>query len=271
MKVSKATLELIRLARCADLSDALDSMGLQDRYTMNPNMRPLFPGIRFAGYAHTQAYRPSDIRMPYLTKKEFMLLQYAPIEKGGYNALTAPGVGSYAGGPDEVLVIDAQGLTGGILGSENAMAYVNKGCVGMVIDGTLRDSPEAILQQSPVFSTVRSYIHPMGRIRIYSDNEPIVCAGAIVKPGDIVCGDDDGVLSVPAEHADELAERAYVVQFMDRISRRRNYMRKNMPFDETVELLPVRGKYSEIMKIVEIYMPDENYGPMGELISKLDI
>lgn len=270
MRVSSETLSIIRIARCADLSDALDSMGLQDRYQMAPNMRPLFGGIRFAGYAHTQEFTISDVRMPALSAKDFLMKQYAPIEKGGYNVFDTPGVNSYSGGADEVLVIDAKGLVGGILGSENIMNYMNNGCLGAVIDGTLRDSPEAILQCSPVFSTVRSYVHPMGRLRIKSDNAPIVCAGASVRPGDIVCADDDGVLCVPAECADEVAERAYIIQFFDRISRRRNYMNKNIPFDESVELLPVRGKYSEILRLVNAYLPSQDYRTLFEMIARLD-
>ena len=57
-----------------------------------------------------------------------------------------------------------------------------KGTVGFVIDGVCRDSSECILQKTPVFSTVRSPAHPMGRIEPVSDSQPIVCAGVVVEP-----------------------------------------------------------------------------------------
>ena len=49
MAISKKTMEYLKMARCADICDALDSMGLQDTYEMSRGMRPLFPGIRFCG------------------------------------------------------------------------------------------------------------------------------------------------------------------------------------------------------------------------------
>lgn len=238
MAISEKTMKLLKLARCADVCDALDSMGLQDRYEMDLNMRPLFPGIRFCGIARTQEWDYFEHKMPAMTYDEFDKLQYAPIEEGGYSAYKRPGVGSYEPQPGDVFVIAAQGARGGILGSANTLDYVYKGVVGMVIDGTMRDSGEAIMQKAPVFSTVRSYTHPDGRIRIKSNNEPVVCAGVYVCPGDVVIADDDGVIVVPQDIADEVAVRAYKIQQKDRIDRRRFYENLGREFDETVELLP---------------------------------
>ena len=238
MAVSKKTLDLLKLARCADICDALDSMGLQDTYEMALNMRPMFPGIRFCGIAHTQEWEKTDRKMPAMSYEDFEKLQYAPIEEGGYSAYKKPGVGSYEPQKDDVLVIDAKGLRGGILGSENTMRYMNNGVVGFVIDGTMRDTPESIMQGSAVFATVYSYTHPEGRLRIKSDNEPIVCAGVRVCPGDVIVADDDGVVVVPQDIADEVAYRAYKIQQIDRANRRANYEALGRAFDETVELLP---------------------------------
>jgi regulator of RNase E activity RraA len=60
MTIDPDTLALARTVRTSDLSDALDSMGLQERYVMDPRMRPVFPGIRFAGIAHTMEYDLTD-------------------------------------------------------------------------------------------------------------------------------------------------------------------------------------------------------------------
>ena len=88
MPVSQETLKLYQKLRCADVCDALDSMGLQDRYELALNMRPLFPGIRFAGLAHTQEYDYYDRKMPAMSYEDFDQKQYKNIEDGGYSAYT---------------------------------------------------------------------------------------------------------------------------------------------------------------------------------------
>ncbi len=238
MAVSKKTMELYQILRCADVCDALDSMGLQDRYEMALAMRPMFTGMRFAGPAHTQEFDRYDHKMPAMSYEEFDRKQYAPIEDGGYSSYLRPGVAKYEGAPGEVLVIAARGTRAGILGSSNTLSYMSRGVVGFVIDGTCRDSGECIMQCSPVFSTVRSYTHPMGRIRIRSDNEPVVCAGVYVRPADMIVADDDGVVCVPQEIAEEAGKRAYRIQQKDRVDRRRLYQKLGRKLDETVELLP---------------------------------
>ena len=238
MAVSEKTLQLLKIARGADICDALDSMGLQDTYEMDLRMRPMFPGIRFCGIAHTQEWEKTDRKMPAMSYEDFEKLQYAPIEQNGYNPYEKPGVPTFEPKKDDVLVIDAKGLRGGILGSENTMRYMKDGVVGFVIDGTMRDTPESIKQGSAVFATVYSYTHPMGRLRIKSDNEPIVCAGVKVCPGDVIVADDDGVIVVPQGIADEVAYRAYKIQQIDRVNRRANYVAYGREFDESVELLP---------------------------------
>ena len=127
MPVSKKTMDLYQILRCADVCDALDSMGLQDRYEMALNMRPMFGGIRFAGPAHTQEFDRYDRRMPAMSYEEFDKKQYAAIEDGGYSSYARPGVAKYDGTPGEVLVIAARGTRAGILGSANTLSYMAKG------------------------------------------------------------------------------------------------------------------------------------------------
>ncbi len=241
MAISPRTIELFQILRCADVCDALDSMGFQNRYEMALGMRPLFPGIRFAGIARTQEFEQFDHPMPAMSYDEFDARQYRDIEEGGYSAYTRPGVEPYKPQAGDVVVIAAHGTRAGILGSANTLDYMSQGVVGLVIDGTCRDSGECIMQRSPVFATVRSYTHPMGRIRIKSTGAPIVCAGVNVSPGDMIIADDDGVICVPQPIADEVARRAYRIQQKDRVDRRRFYERLGRAYDETVELLPDLG------------------------------
>lgn len=228
MTIDPDTLAAARTVRTSDLSDALDSMGLQERHVMDPRMRPLFPGIRFAGIARTMAYDRIDEPLEPMSYDEFAERQYAPGPEGLWRE-----AGPY-GAPDEVLVIDAKGTIAGILGSNNTLQARVKGTVGFVIDGVCRDSYEATIQGTPMFCTVRSPAHPMGRIRAVSDGEPIVCAGVEVAQGDLIVGDDDGVVVVPQDVAAEVVERAVKIQEADRPSRRDGYAKLGLPFDDTV-------------------------------------
>lgn len=228
MTFHPGTLAAARTVRTSDLSDALDSMGLQERYVMDPRMRPLFPGIRFAGIAHTMEYDLTDRPLEPMSYDDFAERQYAPGPEGLWRE-----AGPW-GAPEEVLVIDAKGTVAGILGSSNTLQGRAKGTVGFVIDGTCRDSYEATIQNTPVFCTVRSPAHPMGRIRPVSDGEPIVCAGVEVRQGDLVVADDDGVVVVPQDIAAEVVDRAVKIQEVDRPSRRDGYTKLGLPFDETV-------------------------------------
>ena len=229
MTIESDVLRVARSVRTSDLSDALDSMGLQERYVMRPEMRPLFPGIRFAGLAHTAEYDVIDRPLEPMSYESFAERQYAEGPQGLWRE-----AGPW-GAPDEVLVIDAKGTAAGILGSSNTLRGRARGTVGFVIDGTCRDSYECAIQRTPVFCTVRSPAHPMGRIRAVSDNREVVCAGVRVAPGDLVVGDDDGVVVVPSDLAAEATDRARRIQEVDRPSRRDGYRKLGLPFDETVE------------------------------------
>lgn len=228
MAVSEETLAILRSVRTSDVTDALDSMGLQQRYEMDPEMRPLFFGIRLAGIAHTAEYDVIDKPLEPLSYEEFDERQYKEGPDGLWHE-----AGPW-GASDEVLVIDAKRTRAGILGSHNTLIGRIKGVVGYVIDGTCRDSLECIIQKTPVFCTVRSPAHPMGRIGPVSDNQPIVCAGVTVRPGDVIVADDDGVVVVPQEIAEEVARRAKLIQDKDRPGRRAAYEKLGLPLDETV-------------------------------------
>jgi 4-hydroxy-4-methyl-2-oxoglutarate aldolase len=228
MPITQETLSTLRSVRTSDVCDALDSMGLQQRYEMDPEMRPLSPGIHFAGIAHTAAYDVMDRPLQAMSYEEFDERQYKAGPEGLWHE-----AGPW-GAPDEVLVIDAKRTRAGILGSNNTLMGRLRGVVGYVIDGTCRDSYECILQETPAFCTVRSPAHPMGRIEPVSDNEPIVCAGVPVRPGDAIVADDDGVVVVPQEIAAEVARRAKLIQDKDRPGRRRAYGKLGLSLDETV-------------------------------------
>ena len=246
MAIKEKTMEILKMSRCADLSDALDSMGLQDQYSMDPAMRPMIDQTSFCGTARTLEFVKTDIKMPYLEYEAFERLQYARKQDGGFKYFDNnldPSVQDEAekvmnAGKGEVIVCAAHGLIGGIFGSDNALGLVNRGVVGIVLDGYMRDTPESILQGLPVFSKGISYVHPMGRIQVHSADKPVVCAGVLVVSGDVIFADHDGIVVIPARFADEVAYRSYKIQQIDRVNRRRKSQDAGKPMDETVDLLP---------------------------------
>ncbi len=236
MAVSKQTLEILRRVRTSDVTDALDSLGYMNTFEMDPRLRPLFPGIFFAGIAATAEYRVVNHPIPRLSYEAFDERQY----KRGPDGKAAPDAlwtgGNAMGAPDEVQVIDTQLSRCGLLGSNNVLDAKLKGTVGFIIDGACRDSNECINQKSPVFCAVRSMRHMAGRLELASVNQPVNCGGVLVRPGDGIIADDDGIVVVPMEDADEIAKRAWMVQDKDRRMRRAFYEKLGMPYDKTVEL-----------------------------------
>lgn len=236
MSISKETLEILRSVRTSDVTDALDSLGLMNTFEMDPRIRPIFPGIVFAGIASTAEYRVVNHPLPRLSYEAFDERQY----KKGPDGKPAPDAlwtgGNPMGAPDEVVVIDTKQSRCGLLGSNNVLDAKIRGSVGFVIDGACRDSGECIGQQSPVFCTIRSMRHMAGRLELATVNEPINCGDVLVRPGDGIVADDDGIIVVPHEEAEEVAKRAWLVQDKDRRMRRAFYEELGMPLDKTVEL-----------------------------------
>lgn len=140
-------------------------------------IRPLDPGMRLAGPALTVKCRPGDnLTLHYaLTKLE----------------------------PGQVLVVDAEGFVeAGPWGDVMSCAAMERGAAGLMIDGSVRDSHTIIALGFPVFSRGIS-IKGTNKRQPGQVGVPVVFGGVLVRPGDIVVGDRDGVVVVLA---DEVAD-----------------------------------------------------------------
>jgi 4-hydroxy-4-methyl-2-oxoglutarate aldolase len=113
--------------------------------------------------------------------------------------------------PGDVIVLAAGGLRErACFGDMTATTWKSKGIEGVVIDGAARDVARLRTLAFPAFArgvTPRNFHYPAG-LDYGAVNVPVVCAGVLVEPGDIVLADDDGVVVVPRRIAAEIVEAA---------------------------------------------------------------
>uniref|UniRef100_M4B5V2 RraA-like protein n=1 Tax=Hyaloperonospora arabidopsidis (strain Emoy2) TaxID=559515 RepID=M4B5V2_HYAAE len=119
-------------------------------------------------------------------------------------------------GAGQVIVISAPtGSTSGVFGGLLATAAKARGAVAVVTDGRVRDVQELNALGFPAFSIGTSAHGQQGRTVVADVNCPIVVAGCIVRPRDIIRGDINGVVVVPVEHAAQVAAMAARIEQQD--------------------------------------------------------
>ena len=175
------------------VSTATLTVQLARRGISNPviaGLRATRPQDRLLGYAYTLRYVPlrEDVR------------------DGDSAELNAQKQAVESIGPEEVLVIDARGEGGaGTIGDILAARAMARGASGIVTDGGLRDVDAVARLAIPTYFKAA---HPsvLGRLHFPLEaNVPVACGGALVMPGDVIVGDGDGVLVIPAALAEEVA------------------------------------------------------------------
>jgi regulator of RNase E activity RraA len=226
--------------RVVDVADAMDGIGYFNIGLMWPEVRPLWLGMKFWGPALTIRCVPSNRPMWKLETTEDIVATH----RIWFNEVGHIGIGDRlrAG---HVIVTDTGGSPEvGYWGSNNALAMIAGGAVGIVTDGYCRDTAEVTLQKTPVCARMRGRTIIPGRIMVTEVETTVACGGVQVRPGDMVGCDDDGLIVVPHEIAEEVAVHAKAVLLADMQGRRKLYEKLGMPMDETVDVEAVEAYYA---------------------------
>lgn len=196
--LSPEILEKLQSTPTAVLSAQLRARGLNQ--VVIEGVRPLTPGTKLVGLAKTLRFLPG---------REDLFKSHG----GGYNAQKRA---FDAVKPGEVLVIEARNESGsGTLGDILAIRAKFNGAAGVVTDGGVRDVAAVTEIGLPVFTRGA---HPavLGRKHVPWDYDiAIACGNATVVPGDVIVGDDDGVIVIPRGMVEEVVEAAHAKEFED--------------------------------------------------------
>lgn len=174
--INRAPIETVKLLSeypTGIISDCLNRLN-----AMDAGIHPLFKGPSFCGTAVTVEEVEAGNLMSHIALELLM--------------------------PGDVLVIDAKGTqTRSCFGGLQATMAKRKGCVAVVVNGTIRDVDDFVELEMPVFGRG---VSPGGPLKGWGGNVniPIACGGVVVSPGDIIVGDNDGVVVVPRKLADDL-------------------------------------------------------------------
>ena len=222
-EISAAAKEKLRSISTATLTSQLLDRGL--RNTFLAGLYPLRPNLRMVGYAFTLRYIPAREDLADEVYDNSRNVQRLAVE---------------AVGPEDVLVIDARGDVGAasfghILGTR----ILQRGAAGLVTDGALRDTPGFRRLDLPTYiraaHATTSFVahHPVDM------QVPIGCGGAAVTPGDVVVGDGEGVVVIPAKMAEEIAHSAHEQEireqyFQERVAGGAGIVGVYPPNDETL-------------------------------------
>jgi len=231
-------LKLLRLyenLRVADVSDGMDKVGLPNTGLVDPAIHPHWTDYEdlshiIRGIAVTARYVPTQRPMrpePGQDFDEWVGHFYSNYSNEAFTDVIKEG--------SVVVLDDVEGKDIGSIGSNNIMIWKRAGAVGVVTDAASRDVDEIAIQKVPLYLRHKGRGIRPGRNELESVNMPVVIGGVLVRPGDVVVADGDGVIVVPRKVARAVAEYAHGVLEADKEGRRELYKSLGLPMDQTVK------------------------------------
>ena len=186
MSVSDEVLKRFAKLATPTLANALDDVGFEG---VLAGLTQMVPGTRCVGRAVT--VREITGSRGDFTSEDFSVGKVIDAARAG-----------------DVLVIDNSGHCVSTFGGLATLAAKLKGVAGLVADGGVRDREEMVEHKFPVFARHMTPLTGRTRLAIAGINETVACGGVRVRAGDAIVADGSGVVCIPAEHAEKIAELA---------------------------------------------------------------
>lgn len=228
-------LDLYKYLRVADVSDGMDMVGLPGTGLVDPAIHSDWVDLKdfrhvFRGIAVTVRYVPTQ-RPAFPSYEE----DFAKWEGNFYNRYSHEAFTELIRPGTAIVIDDVEEADIGSIGSNNILGWYRLGAVGVVTDGSARDTDEIGLQQVPLYLRKKGRGIRPGRNEIESVNRPVSIGGVLVCPGDVVVADGDGVIVVPRYVAEQVAKYATGILVKDKAGRRSLYESLGKPLDKTVK------------------------------------
>jgi regulator of RNase E activity RraA len=208
----------------ASISDAVDQVA-HKRAFLSHDVRPIYP-VHLVGRAVTVLIRH---------------VEALNLEERAAALPSAVAQAIDGAGPGQVLVVTVEdgagysGLDVAVIGGLSGTAAMLRGLAGAVIDGGVRDLQELRDLRFPVFTRSVVPASTVGRHTGISYNRTITCAGVTVQPGDIIVGDEDGGVVVPAAIGQDVLEVAREVDEREK------------------KTIPLIRQFKSLSKAIEVY------------------
>ena len=191
--MKQATRDKLLLVSTATLTTALFKRGLKNVFLQG--LQRLNPGVNMVGEAYTLRYIPAR--------------EDLDVIESFADRNNAQRKGVEESPPGCVFVIDSRGdATAASAGCILATRLQARGCDGIITDGGFRDTPEISALKMPAYHSRPSAPTNLTKHHAVAVNDPIACGGVAVFPGDVIVGDSEGVVCIPAHMADMVAVEA---------------------------------------------------------------